>query len=123
MQVIGDVKLTSCVWLHCDIPLGVSKRTGGAPANVSVIARMWCSPLPRVRDIFHALDKDGNETVLRKEFIDGMMEALPDATKKDVEKLYLLCDPNNDGEVEYGELLQVLRHVRFGAPSAEVNVK
>lgn len=96
--------------------LDVTDGTGDDDASqlgLKDLASIVHMKLPRVRDIFHALDKDGNEVVTKKEFIKGMSDALPDARPKDIAELYRQCDPNADGKVEYGELLNVLRRVRF----------
>ena len=89
----------------------------------------------RLIDIFRSFDSDGNGTLSREEFYNGILGLLKGATREEVTLLIDEVDNNGDGEIDYIEVLDhfedILRRYNhgsrrvslFGAASANCTVE
>ena len=63
----------------------------------------------RVVDLFQAFDKNGDGSVGRKEFAQGMKELGISVSRKEMGSLYKALDLNKDGKIAYLELYFALK--------------
>ena len=63
----------------------------------------------RVVDFFRQLDKDNSKKISRAEFMNGVKKAGIPMTRKQLKKLVRVLDTDNDGTIDYGEMIAIKR--------------
>lgn len=61
----------------------------------------------RVVDFFRQLDKDNSKKISRAEFMNGVKKAGIPMTRKQLKKLVRILDTDNDGNIDYGEMIAI----------------
>ncbi|XP_073244813.1 uncharacterized protein [Porites lutea] len=61
----------------------------------------------RVVDFFRQLDKDNSKKITRAEFMNGVKKTGIPMTRKQLKKLVRILDTDNDGNIDYGEMVAI----------------
>lgn len=64
--------------------------------------------MPRVIDIWRALDRDKSGSLDKDEFVKGLSSAFPEATRGEMISVFRECDRDGNGSVDYLELATAL---------------
>ncbi|CAH3038932.1 unnamed protein product [Pocillopora meandrina] len=67
----------------------------------------------RVVDFFRQLDKDNSKKISRAEFMNGVKKAGIPMTRKQLKKLVRILDTDNDGNIDYGEMIAIKKDEVF----------
>lgn len=67
----------------------------------------------RVVDFFRQLDKDNSKKITRAEFMNGVKKAGIPMTRKQLKKLVRILDTDNDGNIDYGEMVAIKKDEVF----------
>ena len=58
-------------------------------------------------DFFRQLDKDGSKKISHSEFMSGVKKAGIPMTRRQLKKLVNILDVNDDGEIDYSEMVAI----------------
>lgn len=61
----------------------------------------------RVVDFFRQLDKDNSKKITRAEFMNGVKKTGIPMTRRQLKKLVRILDTDNDGNIDYGEMVAI----------------
>ncbi|XP_066927152.1 leucine-rich repeat-containing protein 74B-like [Clytia hemisphaerica] len=75
------------------------------PGNMEVLVQFIQDNRMRLTDIFFRLDKDRNDKITKGEFVKGLMNAGLKMDKGQITNLIDQLDTNNDGDIEFSEIL------------------
>ena len=108
-QLFHAVQFSSCISFAAKLTFLFFATLGCSKSSVGVHRTQGL----RVVDFFRQLDKNNSKKVSKAEFISGVKKMGIPMTRKQLKKLIRILDTDNDGMIEYREMVAIKKDEVF----------